>query len=1392
MNYSQGSSVYTGGWTRVFRSSLAWITIIGLLVFIATFLSATRPANAADLTSGLIGWWKFDEGSGTAAADSSGSGYNATLTNFPGDGSGWQSGVLGSSLRFNDGLNTYVSTNNILLATSSSRSYSLWINRIASSSSEMLIAQKMSGSNDCAALWLENGRYLNYMRQSALPFQSATYTYNVPESWVFLTVTWDDTTAKLYINGSNVSSAAKNTCNNTIQNGFFIGHSVWTSSAARFNGYMDDVRVYNRTISDAEVFYLYKEGIVGYGYSGGVNLEPIAYPGSAQTVTLPATVTLQGDVHDDGLPVGASVTATWSKVSGPGTVTFTDDNATTTVASFSAAGTYVIQLEASDGELASSSPVTITVNAADVTAPSITSSYPSGTLSAGTTDLSMWVITNETASCKYDTTSGTAYASQNSTFSTTTGRTHRVDLSGLTNGSTYTYYARCQDEVGNATSTDHTISFSIASPSASAQSFYVSTTGTAGGDGSLENPWDLATALAHPGAVQAGDTIWLRGGTYTDEYTSTLAGTTAGQITVRSYTDEWAVINGGITQTSGGYVTFRDFEITNSTEGVDRVSAESSTSPDDITTSNSLTIGSASSVSGMKAINLVIHNVVGSGAGLWSNAPNLESYGNIVYNNGWDAPDRGHGHGFYVQNNTGSKNISENILFGNLGGYGIHQYTEGGTINNFDYEGNVVFDNTFLSGGSQPVNNLFMAENYIGENGTLLLGYSVTATNTDAYLYNNRIYGGTTGLVWRNLKMTLNKFIGSVSLRLPWGDSVGDYDTDGNQYYSGSHTILTRTGSTVASSLSNWQSLGLDSGSTYSASNPTTNEVFVRPNKYESGRANIIVYNWEGDTSVNVDLSSILNVGDVYELRDAQNYLSDGDAISGVYGGDPISVPMTLTEVASYTGDFTGAYHTVEAEHTSSAFQVFVVRRTDAAAAPTMTTSAASDLSTTAGTINGSVGTNVEGTASEHGFAWGTSATLSGGDTATTTLGAKSGTGSFSSSLSSLTCNTTYYARAYATNLAGTGYGDIVSFTTSACPVAQTSSSSGGSSAQNRYDNLIAMGNTEAAAELAKQYPHAIREQVQPTTMNTIRPQDQTIMPLETEGEVRGAPEQLERSDDPGFIETVTTEVTNTISRFKNFVLASLSREDKSDIPPAVVFAKPKDLPTYTSVEMTEVHIPQGKSLDLAVKIDEPAKTVTGYLTIQKIDLSQALEDLSRSQLAGAASSIESKMVLATFSYADPDEDGIYTATIDAPKVHGTYDILTVIEYEDKELGHRELHLTTVVDPEGYVYTMKDGLEARLPDAIVTLLVKDSTTSAFTTWPATEFEQVNPQTTGKTGAYSFLVPPGRYQLIVSVPGYYDYTGEEFITSVGAGVHENIELTPRSWWRSFFRFFGRLF
>ncbi|PYQ01663.1 MAG: hypothetical protein DMF82_18615, partial [Acidobacteria bacterium] len=93
-----------------------------------------------------------------------------------------------------------------------------------------------------------------------------------------------------------------------------------------------------------------------------VNRPPFVDAGPDKTVTLPVdNVTLVGTAADDGLPVGSRLAVAWSKVSGPGQVTFGSQDATTTIATFVAAGLYVLRLTASDSALSSSADVSVNV-----------------------------------------------------------------------------------------------------------------------------------------------------------------------------------------------------------------------------------------------------------------------------------------------------------------------------------------------------------------------------------------------------------------------------------------------------------------------------------------------------------------------------------------------------------------------------------------------------------------------------------------------------------------------------------------------------------------------------------------------------------------------------------------------------------------------------------------------------------------------------------------------------------------------------------------------------------------------------------------------------------------------------------------------------------------------
>ncbi len=112
-----------------------------------------------------------------------------------------------------------------------------------------------------------------------------------------------------------------------------------------------------------------------------VNQAPVVEAGSNQTVTLPIrSVALSGSASDDGLPSASALSYRWTAASGPGTVTFTNSHSATTAASFDAPGSYVLQLEVSDGALAGSDSVAVVVNPGAVSGapPSVSIASPAG------------------------------------------------------------------------------------------------------------------------------------------------------------------------------------------------------------------------------------------------------------------------------------------------------------------------------------------------------------------------------------------------------------------------------------------------------------------------------------------------------------------------------------------------------------------------------------------------------------------------------------------------------------------------------------------------------------------------------------------------------------------------------------------------------------------------------------------------------------------------------------------------------------------------------------------------------------------------------------------------------------------------------------------------------
>lgn len=93
--------------------------------------------------------------------------------------------------------------------------------------------------------------------------------------------------------------------------------------------------------------------------------------------------------------------------------------------------------------------------------PLLSNGLPSGTLPRGTTPTTLSLNTDRLATCRYSTTAGVSYSSMANTFTTTGGRIHSTTVAGLSNGFTYNYYVRCQDNHRRGSNDDYIIGFTV-------------------------------------------------------------------------------------------------------------------------------------------------------------------------------------------------------------------------------------------------------------------------------------------------------------------------------------------------------------------------------------------------------------------------------------------------------------------------------------------------------------------------------------------------------------------------------------------------------------------------------------------------------------------------------------------------------------------------------------------------------------------------------------------------------------------------------------------------------------------------------------------------------------------------------------------------------------------
>lgn len=346
---------------------------------------------------------------------------------------------------------------------------------------------------------------------------------------------------------------------------------------------------------------------------------------------------------------------------------------------------------------------------------------------------------------------------------------------------------------------------------------------------------------------------------------------------------------------------------------------------------------------GNKFVNLNVHDNL-SGIFSGSSSSNTEVYGTLSYNNGmFDGTDQGKGHGMYLENASGYSRIYDNIVLNNFGN-GTQLYGRTAAYPGGDIQGNVWANsgsplgatirhhNLVVGPETQRIADILIQNNFFFHPHNInaynmVFGYGAGVDN--GHILNNYfVGGGGIGLELTdvtNVTATGNKFYTSNSSGINIQSSQAAYTVNNNTYY-GTASNADEFGNVTAhanQTFALWKSsTGFDSTSTINAS-AMPDTVIVRPNAYQAGRANVIVYAPSAAASITVNLSQAgLTNGQAYTIQNAFNF-NGPSVITGVYSSLIPNIIIPLGGISTSVASPLGSTYTPPT--TSPQLAVFVV-----------------------------------------------------------------------------------------------------------------------------------------------------------------------------------------------------------------------------------------------------------------------------------------------------------------------------------------------------------------------------------------------------------------------------------------------------------------------------------
>ncbi|MHC4571049.1 MAG: LamG-like jellyroll fold domain-containing protein, partial [Planctomycetota bacterium] len=221
-----------------------------LQIFVEQWLDPPGSCAWANPQEDLVAHWKFDEGTGITANDSAGNNHG-TIYN-----ANWTTGQIGGALSF-DGNGDYVSipdddsldiTNNLTI--------SAWVKRTGAGSSNEIILSKYDGGQYSYRLFFRNTNVVRWwLSQNGTAgnraFVDSTVTIS-DTNWHSIAATFKNGTLQIYIDGVDSTGSTDGSISSikATDQPLFIGQE---NSGGYFGGSIDDVRIYNRVLSEDEI-----------------------------------------------------------------------------------------------------------------------------------------------------------------------------------------------------------------------------------------------------------------------------------------------------------------------------------------------------------------------------------------------------------------------------------------------------------------------------------------------------------------------------------------------------------------------------------------------------------------------------------------------------------------------------------------------------------------------------------------------------------------------------------------------------------------------------------------------------------------------------------------------------------------------------------------------------------------------------------------------------------------------------------------------------------------------------------------------------------------------------------------------------------------------------------